>query len=122
MKKRGKELNVGEKIRGLRKMHRMRQKTLARMVGITHGALTDFEKGRRRISVNWLRKISEALHIPLAYFLEDSEPQSKIIPGDPREKRLLDAWRHLRSDILQKDFLRLMEHLGDLGGTRKPRR
>ena len=122
MKKRPDELIVGQRIRELRKTRRVRQKTLAQMVGVSPGALTNFEKGRRRISLDWLQKISEALDTPMAYFLDDPKPQSKIVPGDPREKRLLNAWRRLRSDILRKDFLRLMEHLGNLRGTRKPRR
>jgi transcriptional regulator with XRE-family HTH domain len=122
MKKRSDELIVGQRIRKLRKTQRVRQKTLAQMVGISTGALTNFEKGHRRISLDWLQKISEALDTPMAYFLEDQQGKSKIVAGDPREKRLLDAWRRLRSDILRKDFLRLMEHLGNLRGTRKPRR
>ncbi len=100
----------------------MQQKKLAQMVGVSPGGLTNFEKGRRRISLDWLKKISEALDTPMAYFLEDQRGKSKIVAGDPREKRLLDAWRRLRSDILRKDFLRLMEHLGNLRGIRKPRR
>ena len=122
MRKRQDEQNVGQRIRELRKTRRLQQKKLAQMVGISHGALTNFEKGRRRISLDWLQKISEALDTPMAYFLDDPKPQSKIVPGDPREKRLLNAWRLLRSDILREDFLRLMEHLGNLWGTRKPRR
>lgn len=121
MRKRQDERNVGQRIRELRKTRRLQQKKLAQMVGISHGALTNFEKGRRRISLDWLQKISEALDTPMAYFLDDQQGKSKIVAGDPREKRLLDAWRRLRSDILRKDFLRLMEHLGNLRGIRKPK-
>ncbi len=122
MRKRLDELNVGQRIRELRKTRRVRQKTLAQMVGLSPGALTNFEKGRRRISLDWLQKISEALDTPMAYFLDDQQGKSKIVAGDPREKRLLNAWRRLRSGLLRKDFLRLMEHLGNLRGIRKPRR
>ena len=55
------EPHVGERIRDVRKSKRIRQKVLARMVGISPGALTNFEKGRRRISLDWLHKIAEAL-------------------------------------------------------------
>ena len=47
------------------------------MVGITPGALTNFEKGRRRISLDWLQKIADALDTPVAYFLEDGRSQSR---------------------------------------------
>ncbi len=122
MKKRPDELIVSQRIRELRKTQRVRQKKLAQMVGVSPGALTNFEKGRRRISLDWLQRISEALDTPMAYFLPEERAKCQITAGDPREKRLLDAWRRLRSDILRKDFLRLMEHLGNLWGIRKPRR
>ena len=102
---------VGERIRDLRKQKRVHQYVLARMVGITPGALTNFEKGRRSVSLDWLRRIADALDTPIAYFLPDGE--KKIAPGDPREKRLLAAWRLLGTNaVLRRDFLSLMEHLG----------
>lgn len=114
------ELKVGEKIREVRKAKRIRQKVLARMVGISPGALTNFEKGRRRISLDWLQRIAEALDTPMAYFLPDEKDQSRATPGDPRERRLLAAWRELaKNEALKGDFLRLLEHLGQTKGIRK---
>jgi transcriptional regulator with XRE-family HTH domain len=121
MRKRQDERNVGQRIRELRKTRRLQQKKLAQMVGISHGALTNFEKGRRRISLDWLQRISEALDTPIAYFLPEEREKRSIPAGDARERRLLNAWRRLRSDILRKDFLRLMAHLGNLRGIRKPK-
>ncbi len=117
------ELNVGETIREVRKSKRIRQKVLARMVGISPGALTNFEKGRRRISLDWLHKIAEALDTPVAYFLPDESDKSRTTPGDPRERRLLTAWRHLsKNEILRDDFLQLLEHLGRAKGIKKVRK
>jgi transcriptional regulator with XRE-family HTH domain len=91
----------------------MRQRTLARIVGVSPGALTNFEKGRRGISLHWLGRIAAALDTPLAYFLgEESQRNAKIAPGDPRERRLIEAWRSLgKQPTLRADFLRLIEHL-----------
>lgn len=112
-------MKVGEKIRDVRKSKRIRQKVLARMVGISAGALTNFEKGRRRVSLDWLHKISEALDTPVAYFLPDERDRKKTLPGDPRERRLLNAWRLLNgNERLQVDFLDLTDHLGSTNGTR----
>jgi transcriptional regulator with XRE-family HTH domain len=114
------ELKVGEQIREVRKAKRIRQKVLARMVGISPGALTNFEKGRRRISLDWLHRIAEALDTPVAYFLPDENEKDRATPGDPRERRLLNAWRLLgRSDVLRADFLQLLEHLGRAKGLKK---
>ena len=112
--------SVGERIRDVRKAKRIRQKVLARMVGISPGALTNFEKGRRRISLDWLHRIAEALDTPVAYFLPDEAEKSRATPGDPRERRLLNAWRQLgRSEALRADFLQLFEHLGRSKNVRR---
>ena len=103
---------VAERIRDLRKQKRVHQYVLARMVGITPGALTNFEKGRRNVSLDWLRTIADALDTPIAYFLlPEGRGEKKMATGDPREKRLLAAWR-LLGTVLRRDFLSLMEHLG----------
>ena len=62
-------MRVGERIRDLRKKKRIRQTTLARMGGISAGAVTNFEKGRRRISLGWLRRIANTLDTPIALLL-----------------------------------------------------
>ena len=117
------ELKVGERIREVRKAKRIRQKVLARMVGISPGALTNFEKGRRRISLDWLHRIAEALDTPVAYFLPDEKDKSRATPGDPRERRLLNAWRLLgKNDVLRADFLQLLEHLGRAKGIKKAKK
>ena len=117
------ELKVGEQIREVRKEKRIRQKVLARMVGISPGALTNFEKGRRRISLDWLHRIAEALDTPVAYFLPDEKDKSRATPGDPRERRLLNAWRMLgKNELLRADFLQLLDHLGRAKGIRKVRK
>ncbi len=117
------ELKVGERIREVRKSKRIRQKVLARMVGISPGALTNFEKGRRRISLDWLHRIAEALDTPVAYFLPDEKGKSRATPGDPRERRLLNAWRMLgKNELLRADFRQLLDHLGRAKGIKKVRK
>ena len=61
MAKRTFRLRLGERIRDLRNKKRVRQNVLAGMVGITPAALTNFEKGRRSVSLDWLRRIADAL-------------------------------------------------------------
>ena len=104
-------MHVGERIRALRTRKRVRQYVLARMVGITPGALTNFEKGRRQVSLDWLERIADALDTPIAYFLPEGRGEKKIAAGDLREKRLLDAWRLLKDNpTLQGDFLRIIAY------------
>ena len=101
----------------------MRQNVLARMVGISPGGLTNFEKGRRSISLDWLRRIADALDAPVAYFLAEGRGGKKIAAGDPREKQLLGAWRLLKDNpTLQGDFLRIIKDLGRSARVKSRRR
>ena len=114
-----KRLHVGERIRALRKRERVRQNVLARMAGISPGALTNFEKGRRQVSLYWLKRIADALDAPVAYFLAEGRSGKKIAAGDPRKKLLLDAWRLLKDNpTLQRDFLRITKDLGRSAGVK----
>ena len=105
-----KKLQVGETIREVRKSKRIRQKVLARMVGISAGALTNFEKGRRRISLDWLHKIAEALDTPVAYFLPDESDKSRTTPGDPREQAVWMIERAAASRAAELDSLFVGDH------------
>ena len=118
-----KRLHVGERIHALRTRKRVRQNVLARMVGVSPGALTNFEKGRRNISLHWLRRIAAALDVPVAYFLAEGRAGKKIATGDPRKKQLLDAWRLLKDKpTLKRDFLRIMQDLGRSARVKSRRR
>ena len=101
----------------------MGQSVLARMVGISPGGIANFEKGRRNTSLDWLRRIADALDTPVAYFLAEGRAGKKIAGGDLRERQLLDAWRRLKGNpTLKRDFLRIMKDLGRSAGVKSRRR
>jgi hypothetical protein len=59
----------------------------------------------------------------MSYFLPDEKDKSRATPGDPRERRLLTAWRQLgKGDVLRSDFLQLLDHLGRSKAAKKTRR
>ena len=93
------------------------------MIGISAGALANFEKGRRHISLDWLQQISDALATPIAYFLPDEREKKRIRPGDPRERRLLNAWRRFGSNAaLRNGFLQLMKNMAKSFAVKKSAR
>lgn len=112
---------VGLRIRKVRTALNIKQKDLARKIGISQGALTNFELGRRKISLEWLVKIARALETPIGYFLVDIEPQVDDRLLSPKERRLVRAFQKLSKDArLQNDLLQTLErmggHLGRSGG------
>ncbi len=116
---------IGLKIRKVRLDHTIKQKDLARKVGISQGALTNFELGRRKISLEWLIKIARALETPIGYFLADIEPPVEADSLGPRDLRLLRAFHRISRDPkLQADFIHTLERVGrhmERGGSRSGR-
>ena len=104
---------IGQRIRKVRLEHGIKQKDLARKIGISQGALTNFELGRRKISIEWLYKISRALEMPVGYFMGAIEPATDTETLGPREHRLLRAFRRMSSDPrLQMEMLHVLERVG----------
>ena len=104
---------IGQRIRKVRLEHGIKQKDLARKIGISQGALTNFELGRRKISLEWLVKISRALDVPLGYFVGAVEPPTEEEALGPKEHRLLRAFQRMSRDPrLQMELLHVIERMG----------
>ena len=104
---------IGLRIRRVRLSLNIKQKDLARKIGISQGALTNFELGRRKISLEWLVKISRALETPVSYFLVDVEPQIDAKSLGSRELRLVRSFQKLSPDTkLQNDVINLVDRIG----------
>lgn len=103
---------IGQRIRKSRLEQDIKQKDLARKIGISQGALTNFELGRRKISLEWLVKIARALNEPVGHFLRDIEPHRDEVALGPRERRLVRAYGGLALDPrLQRDVLMVIERM-----------
>lgn len=61
---------LGLKIQTAREEKRMTQGQLADAIGCSQSALSNYEKGKRRIYLSQLEKLSEVLEKPLEYFVE----------------------------------------------------
>ena len=56
---------LGSRIAALRKEARLTQTKLGEMIGVSQQQVVSFEKGRRKVPVSTLPKLSEALGIPV---------------------------------------------------------
>ena len=66
---------VGGRVRKRRRDLGMSAKELADIVGVTHIQITHYEAGLRRMASARLFGISQALHVPVAYFFSDLDNQ-----------------------------------------------
>jgi len=106
---------IGRKLQLAREEKGMSQEQLARALGCSQSALSNYEKGKRRLYLSHLEKLSEILDKPLEYFVENNRP-----PAD--KEHLLEGgangqFLHLINTIYQlsdeqiKDVLSYIEFI-----------
>ena len=66
-------LRLGLNIRMRRHVMKLTQAELAQKLGCTNGTISDWERGKRDISVNMLFNLSRALECPIRALLLDVE-------------------------------------------------
>jgi len=118
-------VEVGRRIRELRQEKGLLQEELARTAGLSASALSNFEQGRRRISLEWLRKISKVLGVTVSDLIPDSRIRKPLAEND-EEEGLLSNWRGIGNTDVQDQLLELIEltahSKSSKRGTTSPRR
>lgn len=65
--------NIGDKLKTLRKGRKLTQDQIAEHFGITRGAVSNFEIGRRKPDIKLLQAFAEFYGVPLDYFGAQSQ-------------------------------------------------
>ncbi len=68
------EKNIYSKIRNIRQAKGITVNTLAEKIGEDHQKVGRIERGKRRLTIDYLLKVSKALDTPLEEFLSDKNP------------------------------------------------
>jgi Predicted transcriptional regulator len=76
-------ISLGQKIQAAREERKLSQEQLANAIGCSQSALSNYEKGKRRIYLSQLEKLSEILEKPLNYFVENFEENNRelLVPN-----------------------------------------
>jgi transcriptional regulator with XRE-family HTH domain len=101
-------MQLGHRIRARRRGLRLSLRELATRVGLTASFLSQIERDLASPSIESLRKISDALEVPIFYFLIEQDGKSPIVR---RDKRLRLTWpdSHFVYELLTPDLNRQME-------------
>ncbi len=78
------ELNIGEKIKRLRKAQNLTQEELADRADLTKGFISQLERDLTSPSIATLAAIVDVLGVKLADFFEDSHPETYVFRMDQR--------------------------------------
>lgn len=75
--------SIGRQLQLAREQAGWSQEQMAAKIGCSQSTLSNYEKGKRRIYLAQLEKISEALNLPVEFFLRPAEYMSP--PWDGRQ-------------------------------------
>jgi len=104
---------LGKRIQHAREEAGLSQEQLAAMLGCSQPTLSNYEKGKSRIYLTQLQKVSEILNRPAQYFLEAMEPaeEERVKPYSTEISRpyLEDVTFHMDKDIL--DIVKVLYEL-----------
>jgi transcriptional regulator with XRE-family HTH domain len=71
--------NLGERLRAVRRLHRLTQRELARRTGVNNASISLIEHNRMSPSVGLLKRVLDGIPMSLeAFFNEDSAPTEQI--------------------------------------------
>ena len=79
------EVDVGERLRSIRRLRRATLRTIAERAGVSESFLSQVERGKASASIGSLRRIANALGIAVADLFEPSAPPApRVLRRDER--------------------------------------
>jgi transcriptional regulator with XRE-family HTH domain len=102
------QLRIGHRVRQRRAELGLKLRDLAERTGFTASFLSLLERGLTNPSVEALRKVAEALGVPVFYFLMEDAPSRRVVRSDQR-MRLTFPGSKLTYELLVPDLNRKME-------------
>jgi transcriptional regulator with XRE-family HTH domain len=85
------------KLKEARESADLSQDEVAKKLGLSQGAYSDFERGKTRLDVNYLVQLSTILSKPVTWFLGIDDENGRHLAPD--EVELLDAYRSLPYEV-----------------------
>lgn len=101
-------MELGQRIKNRRKELNLSLRELAEQVALTASFLSQVERDLTSPSIDSLRKISQALDVPIFYFLVETDSTSPVVRRDQRRKITFPG-THLTYELLTPDLNRKME-------------
>ncbi len=101
-------MQLGHRIKARRKELKLSLRELAGQVDLTASFLSQVERDLTSPSIESLRKISEALEVPIFYFLVEANAESPVVRRNQRRKLILPG-SHLIYELLTPDLNRTIK-------------
>lgn len=104
------EIAVGQKIRDLRTSHKMSLQQLAEKSNLTPSNISQIERGMSNPSLGALRRLAQAMGVPVFYFLMDDEiDEAELIVRSNRRKILKNPKSNINYELLSPSLSKKLE-------------
>ena len=100
---------LGNRIRQARERLGLSQEEFANRVNKDQTAISEYENGKRRVSITELPLVASVLQVPILYFFEDA------LSVDDLDRALLDEFHRL-PDERRSTVIEIMRLLADMSG------
>jgi transcriptional regulator with XRE-family HTH domain len=101
---------IGKRLKEKRKELSLSLRELASRTGLTASFISQVERDLTSPSITSLRKIAQALGVPIFYFLMDHQVPSPVVRKNER-RQLVIPHSHVRYELLAPDLNRKIEFL-----------
>lgn len=112
------DVEIGRRIRQLRKARGLSQTALGEQVGVTFQQVQKYERGTNRISTSTLVRMARALSVPLAELLADFDQTTEPwrgwrLPDAPGIEELSDSYASIQSPEIRRAVLAVVRGLAE---------
>jgi len=119
-------LDIGNRLRNLRTQQNLSIRALAEAAGLTHSTIAQIEANKTSPSVGSMKRILDALHIPLSQFFADAEARTEeqVFFGKDELVELADgkslSYRQVGKNLAGKAIMMLCERYAPGADTGEP--
>lgn len=112
---------IGRKIQLAREEKGLSQEQLAKALGCSQSALSNYEKGKRRLYLSHMEKLSEILDKPLEYFLESPLSSKDLSASSITSTDLINKINHMLKDLDEEQLKEITFYIDYLKWRKKER-
>lgn len=113
---------LGSRLKEIREYLGISQQNVAAATGIPRSAVSDIERGQRKVDSLELRKLSKLYRYPVSYLLGEAADDESVEPVSALARVFDDLTEQDRQEVLKfADYLRFSARVDKANGTGRSR-
>jgi transcriptional regulator with XRE-family HTH domain len=116
---------LARRLREAREFMNVSQQFVSEQTGIPRSAISDIERGSRRVESLELKRLAELYRMPVAYLLGDTSPEEAELAGAPGPDPTMEALARTAAEMSDKEreevlrFALFLQNFERRGGQRE---